>query len=485
MISLFWTRDDNNLGQFMQTAKAKQYLSHAATLLRRMRERVDRLDGNLVEQDIAARRQEALIGYEFAKQVDRIEAALQSIKSNLDLDRWCKQTCECDISTMRRRKRLFRHWKEYEGKRRELGQCGQTGLLFALSLVKECHYDKATNRQVLPVRSLVGTKLGTFADPERCKFITGNALTELSKMPDQTVNVIVTSPPYWPAKRMYGGKGIGFEATLGEYITSLVTSFREARRVLKDTGVVWIVIDDSYARAGGKWTAEGDLLKRPGQQKSAKSTGMGYQDTKCLRPDANLLFIPARLAMALQDDGWMCRAEIIWYKGPGGGRPESVRNRVTKTHEKVFMFTKQRQYFYDPDLIREPLVRPYTPYTTPGKQKPGLMRRDVNRDFRVYLNPMGRNAGSVWTIRQSSYRGNHPATMPLELVRRCLLASCPEGGRVLDCFGGAGTTALAALQLGHTAISIDINPEYTEEARQRFATELRGRSYEPGALAAD
>ena len=125
----------------MNTVKAKQVLSHAATLLRRMREKVDRLDGNLVEQDIAARRQEALIGYEFAKQVDRIEAALQSIKSNLDLDQWCKQTCECDISTMRRRKRLFRHWREYEGKRRELGQCGQTGLLFALSLVKEDHSD--------------------------------------------------------------------------------------------------------------------------------------------------------------------------------------------------------------------------------------------------------------------------------------------------------------------------------------------------------
>jgi DNA modification methylase len=241
---------------------------------------------------------------------------------------------------------------------------------------------------------------------------------------------------------MYSGKGIGFEATLGEYITSLVTLFREARRVLKDTGVVWIVIDDSYAKAGGKWTAEGYLLKRPGQQKSAKSTGMGYQDTKCLRPDANLLFIPARLAMALQDDGWMCRAEIIWHKGPGGGRPESVRNRVTKTHEKVFMLTKQRQYFYDPDPIREALVRPYA---TSGQQTPGLIRGEVNRDFRVYLNPMGRNAGSVWTITPSSYRGNHPATMPLELVRRCLQASCPEGGTVLDCFGGAGTTALAAL----------------------------------------
>jgi hypothetical protein len=237
---IFWTRDDSNLLQPMNPVGAKQYLSHTATLLRRMRERVDRLDGNLVEQDIAARRQEALIGYEFAKQVDRIEAALQSIKSNLDLDQWCKQTSECDISTMRRRKRLFRHWREYEGKRRELGQCGQTGLLFALSLVKDSHSESGTYRQALPVRSRVGTRLGPLTDPERCKFITGNALTELSKMSAQTANVVVTSPPYWPAKRMYGGKGIGFEATLGEYITNLVALFREVRRVLRDDGVVWI-----------------------------------------------------------------------------------------------------------------------------------------------------------------------------------------------------------------------------------------------------
>ena len=136
----------------------------------------------------------------------------------------------------------------------------------------------------------------------------------------------------------------------------------------------------------------------------------------------------------------------------GLSRLETGLRRPT---EKVFMFTKQRQYFYDPDPIREPLVRPYA---TSGQQTPGSIRGEMNRDFRVYLNPMGRNAGSVWTITPSSYRGNHPATMPLELVRRCLLASCPEGGRVLDCFGGAGTTALAALQLGHTAISIDIKP---------------------------
>ena len=108
--------------------------------------------------------------------------------------------------------------------------------------------------------------------------------------------------------------------------------------MLKDMGVVWIVIDDSYAKAGG--TAEGCLLKRPGRQKPATPTGMDSPDTKYLRPNANLLFIPARVAMALQDDGWMCRAEIIWHKGPGGGRPESVRNRVTKTHEKVLLTSR-------------------------------------------------------------------------------------------------------------------------------------------------
>jgi hypothetical protein len=101
MPGIFWTCDDNNLGSDVNIPKAKQFLSHTAMLLRRMRQNVDRLDGDLVEQDIAARRQEALIGFEFAKQVDRIEAALQSIKSNLDLDQWCKQTCECDVSTMR------------------------------------------------------------------------------------------------------------------------------------------------------------------------------------------------------------------------------------------------------------------------------------------------------------------------------------------------------------------------------------------------
>jgi DNA modification methylase len=170
--------------------------------------------------------------------------------------------------------------------------------------------------------------------------------------------------------------------------------------------------------------------------------------------------------MALQDDGWICRAEIIWYKGPGGGRPESVTNRVTKNHEKIFMFTKRRQYFYDPDPIREPSAVEST-----------------NRAFQAYQNPMGRNSGSVWEITPSSYRGDHPATMPLELVRRMLLVSCPDKGTVMDVFGGAGTTALVALQLGYRAISIEINEPYTKEAQQRIAFQIGAST--PNKMAAD
>jgi site-specific DNA-methyltransferase (adenine-specific) len=255
---------------------------------------------------------------------------------------------------------------------------------------------------------------------------------ELGKLPAGTVNVVVTSPPYWPAKRAYGGHGIGFEPSLAKYIENVVAVFHETKRVLRDDGVLLLSIDDSYQ-------------------------------------DGNLLFIPARLALAMQDDGWICRAEIVWSK-KGGGRPDSVSNRPIKDIEKVLMFTKCRNgYFYDGDPIRVPLK--YL-YSVPGRKKPGIYRRDYDRTERVWSNPMGRSSGSVWEIAPSSFQGTHAATMTEELVRRCLLTSCPENGLVLDCFGGAGTTALVALRLGHRAISIEINGSYTAEARARIAREI-------------
>jgi len=132
------------------------------------------------------------------------------------------------------------------------------------------------------------------------------------------------------------------------------------------------------------------------------------------------------------------------------------------------MFTKRRTgYHYDADPIRIPLVRPML---IPARKRPFINIGEPPRTERVWNNPMGRNSGSVWTIEPANhYFGGHTATMPEELVRKCLRVSCPENGLVLDCFSGAGTTALVATDLGHRAISIDINPAYTKEARQRLA----------------
>jgi DNA modification methylase len=198
--------------------------------------------------------------------------------------------------------------------------------------------------------------------------------------------------------------------------------------------------------------------------------------------NGDLRFIPARLAMAMQADGWICRCEIVWAKA--SMRPESLSNRPSKDHEKVLMFTKQRsRYYYDADPIRVPLVRPSA---IPHKKKPGMNRGGNDKSERVWSNPMGRNSGSVWTMPPSNnYHGGHSATMPEELVRRCLLVSCPENGVVLDPFGGAGTTALVALKLGHRAISIEISAAYAREAKKRIATDLGGFAKEAEILAAD
>jgi DNA modification methylase len=276
-----------------------------------------------------------------------------------------------------------------------------------------------------------------------CIFVTGDALIELPKITAKSVNVVITSPPYWPAKRAYGGQGIGFEPTLTDYIENLVAVFRATKRLLRDDGVLWLSIDDSYQ-------------------------------------DGRLLFIPARLALAMQDDGWICRAEVVWSK-KGGGRPDSVSNRPIKDIEKVLMLTKRRNgYHYDGDPIRIPLKYPYS---VPGRKKLGTYRRDYDRTERIWSNPMGRSSGSVWEIAPSSFQGVHTATMPEELVRRCLLISCPENGLVLDPFGGAGTTALVALKLGHRAILIEINGAYVAEAKARIVREFG--AIRPQLLVAD
>jgi DNA modification methylase len=418
----------------IKPAQAAQFLADVAAKIHRMQAKHRRIVGSLVERDIAACRILAEIGWEYAKRVDKIEAALKATGSKVDISEWTKQNFACSRSTMERRKRLYKQWREYETERRRVGDCGQIGLKYAVSLIREEHHDTAINRPAVPIRS--GRK--TVAQPLQvqkskvqksmpCQFITGDALIELRKLPAKSVHCIVCSPPYWPGQRDYGDRGLGHEKTLAEYIAKLVAILIEARRVLRDDGILWIVMGDAFV-------------------------------------NKEIQLIPHQLAMALSDTGWVRRTEIIWAKGP---RPSSIDDRVTVEHEKVLMFTKRKSdYFYDPDPLREPLVD-----ASSKRRSRSFRHHNRNSVGLVISNPLGRNAGSVWWIPQVRERGGR-ASFPEELPKRCILLSCPENGVVLDMFGGAGTTALAALKLGRPSIYIDINPQYAKNAEARIIREL-------------
>ena len=319
--------------------------------------------------------------------------------------------------------------------------------------------------------------------------IVGDALTSLRELPDESVDCIVTSPPYWRL-RDYGVDGqIGLEVTFEEFLAQLTAVFEECLRVLKPTGTCWVNMGDSYASA---WPCSRRNVI------GSSSLVNGKRDARPPRspfglPDKSLIGQPWRLAFALQDQGWILRRDIIWEKPTA--MPESVRDRCTTAHEYIFHLVKSERYYFDQSAIAEP-----------AKGKRSCAEPDlggVGSKFRNSKNPggrdpqsldsriknaaterLGRGAGwrddpansrdtrncrSVWTIPSSGFTGAHFATFPPELPRRCILAGCPEGGVVLDPFAGSGTTCAVALQLGRRSIGIELNPEYARIATERIA----------------
>lgn len=284
--------------------------------------------------------------------------------------------------------------------------------------------------------------------------IIGDAKTELAKLKDKSVNCCVTSPPYF-GLRDYGVDGqLGLEETPGKYVENLVEVFREVSRVLKDDGTLWLVIGDSYAGYHGNKNAkyEDAPSNKNGyfenQRKSIVGHGLKNKD---------LIGIPWKVAFALQEDGWYLRCDIIWNKP--SCMPESVKDRPTKTHEYIFLFSKSPCYYYDHEAIKEPAKpddsvrdRDKTKLNnTPGRRKMGGLK--VN-------NYKMRNKRSVWTVSTKPYKGAHFATFPPDLIKPCILAGCPENGIVLDCFGGSGTVGQVAKETGRDFILIELNPEY-------------------------
>jgi DNA modification methylase len=317
----------------------------------------------------------------------------------------------------------------------------------------------------------------------------GDCRTVLPTLPAESVNCIVTSPPYFglrsylPAEHPDKRLEMGTEQTPDAYVAELVAVFRECRRVLREDGCAWLNLGDSYGSAGGdiftgfnaRWSGTGlDGGKQAAIAESAKGAA-GKRDTGVR--SKNLLGIPWRVAFALQTDGWYLRSDTVWAKP--NPMPESVTDRPTKAHEYVFLLTRSARYWYDADAIREPLGEWSQNAIKAGdKWRRKSLAKDASRDrgdqgiragvnYAEKINPAGSNARSVWTIATQPFRGAHYATMPPALAERCIKAGCPAGGTVLDPFGGAGTTGMVADRLGRNAILIELNPDNVAMAADR------------------
>jgi DNA modification methylase len=307
------------------------------------------------------------------------------------------------------------------------------------------------------------------------RIINGDVREQLAKLSSDSFDCIVTSPPYW-GLRDYGVAGqIGLEPTLIDYLDTMVAVCRDLRRVLKPSGTFWLNIGDSYAASGSTQSRGGP----PSASSTLKGNGHigGGPKIKSLdaihveaRPKGqtglkpkDLCMVPNRLAIRLQEDGWYVRSEIIWAKP--NPMPESVTDRPTSSHEKIWLLTKAERYWYDHEAIAEtaidPGVRLATRYAAEIGLKPTVAYNGNPKETR--------NARNVWTIASQPYSEAHFATFPPELAERCIKAGCPVGGTVLDPFGGAGTTGLVADRLGRDATLIELNPNYVSLIKNRIA----------------
>jgi site-specific DNA-methyltransferase (cytosine-N4-specific) len=249
----------------------------------------------------------------------------------------------------------------------------------------------------------------------------------LKTFPDSCINTTITSPPYYNL-RDYGVDGqIGLEDSLDDFIEQLCLVFDEVHRITKEDGTLWVNIGDCYANK--------NEITSDGRRGFSGSKGMGMADkTIDGLTHKDLIGVPWRLAFALQKRGWILRSDIIWAKK--NPMPESVKDRPTSSHEYIFLFSKNTQYYYDYESVKEKIID------------------GLSKDYDY------RNKRDVWSVRVASYPGAHFATFPKELIIPCIKAGSPKGGLVLDPFMGSGTVAEAAQSYGRSYTGVELNPEY-------------------------
>lgn len=314
----------------------------------------------------------------------------------------------------------------------------------------------------------------------KAEILVGDVRSRLAEIPDKSVQCVVTSPPYW-GLRDYGNDGqIGLEQTPQEYVAEMVSVFREVWRVLSDDGVLWLNLGDSYKPSGNGSTKAGLNERYFGKtfESNKQSATEGHVDRSHLRADGiktkDLVGIPWRVAFALQDDGWYLRQDIIWAKP--NPMPESVRDRCTKSHEYIFMLTKQPRYYFDNEAIKEPAI-----WSQDKRQGKGRLTYDGKRQGEAGKGQEAfvsiketRNKRDVWTIPTKPFKGAHFAVMPEAIVEPCVLASSRPGDTVLDPFTGSGTVAVVALRHGRNYVGTELNPKYADIAINRITEAVGG-----------
>ena len=323
------------------------------------------------------------------------------------------------------------------------------------------------------------------------KIIQGDVLEVLKTIPDESVQMVMTSPPYWGLRDYGKEEQIGLEKTPEEYVSKMVAVFHEVKRVLKNDGVLFLNLGDSYANTK---VGNTEVNKNP----RAVTSSFKKELPDNLKPK-DLVGIPWRVAFALQADGWYLRQDIIWAKP--NPMPESVTDRCTKSHEYLFLLSKSQHYYFNNEAIKEPsvcddprMIDGFVPKSDNGKHA-GTQQAAANRKqhepthagggtsfinhngyFKADGTPIGnpgtRNKRDVWTINTSPYKGAHFATFPEELCLYPIKAGSKQGDVVMDIFTGSGTTLKVAKDLGRNYLGIELNPAYIKLAEERIGNRL-------------
>lgn len=292
------------------------------------------------------------------------------------------------------------------------------------------------------------------------KIYCGNALDILKTFPSNSVQTCITSPPYFRLRNYEVNGQIGLEETLEEYIAKLREVFCEVRRVLRSDGTLWLNLADTYANSGRNSGTDKIDYKQ-----STNSASWGISNKVPGFKNKDMMLVPFKVAEALRADGWYLRQDIIWAKN--NPMPESVKDRCTKSHEYIFLFSKSQKYYFDSFAIKEQAKANLTniPNGSNGVlQSVNSGKRNPNNEMKYEY----RNKRDVWFINTKPYRAAHFATFPEKLVEPCILAGSKIDDVVLDPFCGSGTTGAVAVKFNRNFIGIDLNLNYCDIAEYRI-----------------